>query len=426
MVKILIVEDNPQTAVLVKEILSTPDREIFVAGTAAEAEAVLDEGEFSLIILDLLLPDADGRIFLRQLRKRPQTAALSVLVLSEKVGPEPRSECLALGVDGYFEKPVDPKILSEAVTESLTRPAGGVEEGLHDGLTGTLNRAAFSEAFESHRSADQAPETGLTIAMLDLDHFRQINDVHGRDAGDEVLGNAAALISGTLREFDVLARWEEDKFAILFPTDDILEVVRVLEGAQKALGETAVLGQNESRTHITFSAGAVPVADGVSLEEAVTESERLLYLAKREGRKRIMSPEVPVTRETATILIAEDDQVTAVLVKHRLERDGFEIVHYLDGSSALEGAQNRHISFFLLDARMPGIDGFELIKRLRSMTEYVDTPILMLTSLGREEDIVRGFRLGANDYMTKPFSLIELMARINRLFRAHEQSTHGK
>ncbi|MDH5549462.1 MAG: response regulator [Gemmatimonadota bacterium] len=123
------------------------------------------------------------------------------------------------------------------------------------------------------------------------------------------------------------------------------------------------------------------------------------------------------------MLVAEDDRVTATLVRHRLERAGFEVVHCESGTLALEAAEQVTFGLCISDIRMPGLDGFELVKRLRALPQYEAVPILMLTSLGREEDIVRAFSLGASDYMTKPFSPVELLARVQRLLRRRVSSS---
>ena len=86
----------------------------------------------------------------------------------------------------------------------------------------------------------------------------------------------------------------------------------------------------------------------------------------------------------------------------------------------MEGAGEISASLVILEGRMPGINGFELLRLLRRMPAYTDTPILMLTNAGREKDIVRAFDLGASDYVTKPFSAAELVARVQRLIREAE------
>ena len=119
--------------------------------------------------------------------------------------------------------------------------------------------------------------------------------------------------------------------------------------------------------------------------------------------------------EPITILMAEDDPLSAGILLHELEKEGFNVLHYPDGAQALEGALSHRIALAILDVKMPGMDGFELLERLRRVPAYCELPIMMLTSMGREEDIERGFELGADDYMVKPFSPVEVLARVRRL-----------
>lgn len=117
-----------------------------------------------------------------------------------------------------------------------------------------------------------------------------------------------------------------------------------------------------------------------------------------------------------TVLVAEDDRVTAKLLEHRLSREAeLKVIHCTDGLDAWEVAANENISLAILDVQLPGLDGFALLSRLRATPRTAAVPVIMLTSLADEEDVVRGLELGANDYVVKPFSPAELMARVRRL-----------
>jgi DNA-binding response OmpR family regulator len=127
-----------------------------------------------------------------------------------------------------------------------------------------------------------------------------------------------------------------------------------------------------------------------------------------------VGPEV-VPERPPRVLVVEDDRVTATLLHHRLVRDGFEVMDFLNGEDAFHWASDSDFDLAILDVKVPGMDGFELLERLRAIPRLDATPIVMLTGLGREADIVRGLGLGANDYMLKPFSPTELLARVRRL-----------
>ena len=115
------------------------------------------------------------------------------------------------------------------------------------------------------------------------------------------------------------------------------------------------------------------------------------------------------------ILFGEDDPMVVALVKDRLEREGFQVRHLVNGNDILAAASAEPIRLVILDAKLPGLDGFDILTRLRKLPAYAETPIVLLTALTGAQDAVRAFELGANDYIRKPFSPAELIARIKNL-----------
>ncbi len=124
---------------------------------------------------------------------------------------------------------------------------------------------------------------------------------------------------------------------------------------------------------------------------------------------------VPPANRRVRILIAEDDRLTLSLVKDRLERAGHQVDHRPDGVEALEAAVAGSYDLFIIDVKMPRLDGFGLVQQVRAIPRYATTPVLMLTALSGPQDVVRGFQIGVDDYVRKPFSPTELLARIDRL-----------
>jgi len=108
--------------------------------------------------------------------------------------------------------------------------------------------------------------------------------------------------------------------------------------------------------------------------------------------------------------------VTARLVVHRLSREpGVTVVHAADGETALAIAREEPLAAAILDIRLPVLDGLSILSELRKDERNARLPVMMLTSLGSEADVIRGFELGADDYIVKPFSPAELVARLHRL-----------
>ncbi|MGH7704157.1 MAG: diguanylate cyclase domain-containing protein, partial [Gemmatimonadales bacterium] len=319
--RILIVEDDTHLASLLSLRLQGPGREVVLVETAAAAERILDTEAVSLILLDLILPDADGRTLLLALRSDPRTAAVPIFVITAKVGNQPKTECLALGADGYFEKPLDDRAIAAATNTVLDRGAHLAREVRRDVVTGLPNRVAFREAFDRVRAGSE-----LSLAMLDLDHFRWLNDRLGSQLGDAVLRRLGGRLAGVLREASCFARWDGGGFAALFAggpeapvslLNQALEAARELDFAQA--GETF---------QVTFSAGVTAVTPGTSLEDAIAQADRFLSIAKASGRNRVVGGDDAASAPVRRILIAEDDDSVARLVTHHLRREGFDVVRY--------------------------------------------------------------------------------------------------
>lgn len=413
---ILVIDDDRSTRKVAKAALAGPGREILAVDSASEAERSLARHDVALIILSLVLPDADGRAVYSRLSRQRTTAAIPVIMVASKVGERARVECLGLGVAEWLEKPIDGAALATAANTLL---AGGLvpTHSTADPVTAALNRAAFAEAYEREVTARTDDPTPTAVALLDLDAISGVNSEHGRDVGDRVLRQIREVLTSALRDTDIVARWREDEFVVLFPQSDPATAQRLLTRAQALLTTSPPSAPDGTAIPITFSAGIATVSSLTSMEEAVATADRALSRAKSGGPSRVVSVDDESVEAPTSVLVAEDDRVTATLVRHRLERAGFEVVHCESGTQAIEAAEQVAFGLCISDIRMPGLDGFELVKRLRALPQYEAVPILMLTSLGREEDIVRAFSLGASDYMTKPFSPVELLARVQRLLR---------
>ncbi len=121
------------------------------------------------------------------------------------------------------------------------------------------------------------------------------------------------------------------------------------------------------------------------------------------------------TANNGAIMVVEDDQIIATLINHMLKRRGFEVFLAADGRRACEVLDEiAPPKLVMLDVMLPYMDGFELIKRIRSKPDWAEVPIIMLTSKTQERNIVRALDAGATDYVVKPFQPEELMARVRR------------
>jgi PleD family two-component response regulator len=136
------------------------------------------------------------------------------------------------------------------------------------------------------------------------------------------------------------------------------------------------------------------------------------------------SAQAPRQSAQPSVVIADDDATTIALVKAVLQRDGIQCHIARDGGQALELIYEHVPQAAILDVNMPHLDGFEVLAAVRNQPHTNSVPVVLLTSRQQEADIVRGFGLGADDYIVKPFSPMELMARLRRLLRSSGHEVH--
>lgn len=415
--RILIVADHPEIAHLLSVILREDDRDVVVVGTGGEAEAMLQEHGSSLIVLDLILPDMDGRRLLQSIRESPTTATTPVVVMMASSSPETRQECYVLGADLVVEKPFDPDEFVVDVQALLNRTVSAASSSQLDTRTGLLNRAGFLELFD-RRSGSGA------LALILLDEFHDITERWGWDVGSELLREASKLLHEESRE-RTLCRLGGGEFAMFSQTETTEELAAVSERMLHRLRAGSFKDPDGEAFNLTASIGVVTASAGVALDEVLDEARRRVFLARQYGRNQVVSEDAASEDGAlrSRVLVAEDDEISATILLHRLEREGLDAVHYDSGSAAFEAALAETPDLVILDVKMPGMDGFEVLERLRRTPAYRTVPIIMLTSMGSEADVVRGFRLGADDYILKPFSPTELSARVRRLLRRGRSAT---
>ncbi len=412
--RLLIVDDDPDMTRLLSQALASPDREIVIAASAAAAERILAEQTIALIVLDLMLPDADGRRVLARLREDPHTATVPIVVMSAHAAGATRAECFALGADAYIAKPFDLTTVMTTVASKLERAATVAQDARVDPVTALPNRVAFHEAFEHATAPRENRRTPISIALLELDQYRALATASGWGTADRARAGAAALLARALGRAAIVAHWAGATFVALLVGADVRDATALVTEALRTVREGPRSADGPD-ARFTFSAGVVEWTDGTSLEEAVAEAERHVVTARVAGGNATLSASRPGTARARVVALAEDDELIASVVKHRLEREGMTVKHFTNGDSAREGMLRLRPALAILDVKMPGMDGFELLGRLRAEPTLAGLPIMMLTSMGNEHDVVRGLQLGADDYVVKPFSPVELVARVHRL-----------
>lgn len=121
------------------------------------------------------------------------------------------------------------------------------------------------------------------------------------------------------------------------------------------------------------------------------------------------------------ILVADDDLLLAELLRHKLMQNGYQVTHVADGQAAVDAAERDHPDLIVLDIMMPNLNGIEVLRQLMSMAETRNIPIIMLTARRKEEDVLQALQLGVEEYLVKPFSPDELLARLRKVLASAKQ-----
>jgi two-component system, cell cycle response regulator len=424
-VAILIVEDDRTVATATRAYLKAPGRELIVVESGHEALSILASHDIDVVVLDLILPDRDGRDVLVQMREQAVTSRIPVIVLSSTSSAVARAECLAVGADEFMEKPADPNTLRSAVTRQI-KNGRERRNAVRDGLTGLPNRAGISAEFEEQRRTAAAENSPLTVAVVALDSLAEVTMKLGRTAGDRFLLEVCAAVHEATGKGDRLGRWETAELVAVLPGKTPADARAALETTIRSLTtDEALEDYRDAGIKIELSGGVTLVAPGQNLHEAISAAERSLYSARSSDEDSVGGDGDEVTLATQRVLLVEDDRVTATLIHHRLVRDGHEVIDFLDGTEAHKWIKDGDFDLAILDVKVPGMDGFELLAKLREIPRFADVPIIMLTGMGGEADVIRGLELGADDYMLKPFSPSELLARVRRLLHARATGEAG-
>ncbi|MFN8580338.1 MAG: GGDEF domain-containing protein [Gemmatimonadaceae bacterium] len=165
----------------------------------------------------------------------------------------------------------------------------------HDALTNLINRRTFEERLHGEVLRASRLREPVSVAMVDIDHFKQINDEHGHEAGDAALREVARLISTAVRRTDLVARWGGEEFALAFPGAEAADAAFNVERLRQLIDQQEIVVPGGKTVHLTISAGiATSPSDGANATDLVRAADVRLFGAKRAGRNRLVTtPDIP-------------------------------------------------------------------------------------------------------------------------------------
>ena len=258
-------------------------------------------------------------------------------------------------------------------------------QALIDPLTGTFNRRSFMEFASKEEARTHRGGNNFAVLMLDIDHFKRVNDVHGHPAGDAVIKELADVATRTLRPSDVLARYGGEEFVISLPDTTQDQALMVAERLRQAVEATAVVSETGA-IRFTISIGIAICSHATPVKDAIARADKALYAAKHKGRNRVeinlprgasgavaQTPAVGASGAERVmpkaILIVDDDEEIRELLAIWLRDSGYAVLTAGNAVDALGLIETEpSISLLLTDIVMPGeLNGFDLGRKGEAM-----------------------------------------------------------
>jgi len=288
--RVLVVDDDEDFSGLISLALGKEGMLVRILNNPAGVLNVMEDFMPELVILDVMMPGISGFEVCRTLRATTRWQDTPILFLTAETELEARLAAFDAGGDDYLPKPVAPVELITRVRVRLERSRMIKERADRDILTTLLLRRAFMEQLDALIAESQRYELSFTVALLDVDHFKKVNDTYGHLAGDRVLAHLGQLLKRRFRVEDLRGRWGGEEFIVAFrhvTKDTCLgALTRVLE----EIRETDFKGDHGEVFNISFTAGLSEFPqDGVTIESLVHVADQKLYVGKGLGRNTIIS-----------------------------------------------------------------------------------------------------------------------------------------
>jgi two-component system, cell cycle response regulator len=298
--KMLIVEDDPLQRRLLEASLTRAGYDVVQAEDGAQAWEILQRERISLVITDWMMPTLSGLELIRRIREANFPNYTYIILVTAKDRREDVVNGLECGADDYLTKPFDPNEMRARVKiglrilsyESQLRDSLNQLHTMatYDSLTNLFNRRAVYERAQTELERAGREGRSISIVMLDIDHFKDVNDKHGHLVGDQALRMVASTIAQSKRSYDLAGRWGGEEFLLVLPATGIQEASEVAERMRKSVAVLRFPLTNGDNLKLRVSLGVSSVDSNENfptLGQLIQQADDALYGAKHQGRNRV-------------------------------------------------------------------------------------------------------------------------------------------
>lgn len=285
--RVLIIEDELELADFYSASLTAAGLQTFVVTDPLHVVQPLSEFTPDLILMDIYMPSCTGLELARVIRQQESYVGIPIVFLSTESDLDRQVQAIGSGGDGFLTKPISAEHLVSAVTSRIDRGRTLRSFMVRDSLTGLLNHSKIKEQLEIQVARAQRQGARFVFGMIDIDRFKQVNDVHGHLVGDRVIKTVSRLLKQRLRKTDIIGRSGGDEFAVILPDTDGPTARRVMEEAREGFAQVRQQSGNGA-FYVTLSCGIADFptfSDPHTLDDA---ADKALYAAKKQGGNLVL------------------------------------------------------------------------------------------------------------------------------------------
>jgi len=286
--KVLIVEDDKDLARRYQLVLSHHGMKVQILDQSDMIIEVLAQWNPDLILMDLYMPDYSGIDLAGVIRQHDRWLSIPIIYLSAETEFDEQMAAMAKGGDDFLTKPIADEQLLAAVTNRASRAREITNQIECDSLTGLLKHSRIKQALETEVSRSKRKNWPISVAMLDIDHFKLVNDTYGHTVGDLVITSVATLLRQRMRSYDSLGRYGGEEFMVVIPDCSRDDAMSLLKNVCEHFAKIYFWHEGQS-FNVTLSAGLVCSGDypDCSASELLIKADQALYQAKNLGRNRV-------------------------------------------------------------------------------------------------------------------------------------------
>ena len=307
--KVLIIDDSRAQALHTERLLNSAGIVTRTLIEPIQAMAELADFQPDLIILDMYMPACTGTELAKVIRHNDRYVSVPIIYLSAEDDLDKQLDAMSEGGDDFLTKPIKPRHLITTVRNRAARARHLKARMVRDSLTGLYNHTHILQLLEDCTFRARRESRSLSFAMIDIDHFKRVNDSYGHPMGDRVIKSLALFLKQRLRKTDFIGRYGGEEFAIVMPDTDQEAAHAVLNTIRERFSEIHYPAQPTDLC-CTFSAGVVELKEGTDGLIMASQADEALYRAKHNGRNRI--ERFHPTRQIATISVKLPNPVTSL------------------------------------------------------------------------------------------------------------------